>query len=218
MKGFFITFEGIEGSGKSSLARMSAEHLSSLGYSLVLTREPGGTPLGEMIRKILLDPEGEPMTPLTELLLYFADRAEHIGKTILPSLKDGKVVICDRFSDSTIAYQGYGRGLDMETILELDRIAREGLTPDLTILLDLDVESGLRRNQAARKFDRFEAEDLEFHEKVRNGYREIARKSPERVRLVDASLPLETVWDQVREVLESFVQDQTCRTDLSGNR
>lgn len=206
MIGRFITFEGIEGSGKSTISRMAADHLSSLGLTVLHTREPGGTDLGAEIRNVLLTPSESGMHPMTELLLYFADRAEHIHHLIEPALERGNTVICDRFSDSTIAYQGYARGLDIEMLKKIDGIAKGDISPSLTILLDLDVETGLKRNSAARKVDRFELEDVEFHEKVRKGYLSIAAEEPERLRVIDASRPLLNVFADVRKMLEAFIR------------
>ncbi len=201
MKGYFITLEGIEGSGKSTIARRLAEDLRKAGHSVVLTREPGDTPVGQHIRKLLLDPEQRGMHPLTEVLLYLADRAEHVHKVILPALERGEIVICDRFSDSTIAYQGFARGLDVETLRQLDSIARDDIMPDLTIILDLDVTIGLKRNSRANKRDRFELEEVEFHERVRKGFHAIAEENPERVRIVDASMEIEEVYKEVRAIV-----------------
>ncbi len=205
MNGFFITFEGIEGSGKTTQTMRLADHLITSGLDVVLTREPGGTMLGKEIRKLLLDPAIDPMPPITELFLYFADRSEHVERLIKPSLEEGKVVVCDRFSDSTIAYQGYGRGLDLEEIITLDRIARGGLEPNLTILLDMDVSAGLERNRRADKFDRFEAEELDFHRRVRDGYLEIARKNPERIKVVDAGRGEQEVWEEIRAIVTDLI-------------
>jgi len=190
----FITFEGIEGSGKTTQIRHLAEFLRDRGCDCVLTREPGGTEIGKKIRAILLDPENKGMDSLTELLLYTADRIQHIKSVIKPCLSQGKTVLCDRYADATIAYQGFARGLDTEVIRRVHEQILEIVKPDLTILLDLPPEIGLSRawkqiRSGARtgQESRFEQELLAFHEKVRGGYLEIARREPERFRVIDAS-------------------------------
>ena len=190
----FITLEGIEGSGKTTQLENIRCFLQQRGYACVVTREPGGTPIGEKIRSILLHPDSKGLNPLAELLLYEADRAEHVHRTIRPALAAGKVVICDRFCDATVVYQGYGRGLDRDTIYHLHRIVLGQLAPDLTLLFDLAPEIGLAR--AWRQVDgggrtgsetRFEQEALDFHNRIRAGYLEIARCEPDRFRIVDAA-------------------------------
>jgi dTMP kinase len=201
MGGTFISFEGIEGTGKSTQARLLAEALRAEGREVVLTAEPGGTSIGERIREVLLDTGHGAMEHVTELLLYAAARRQHLEELIKPALEEGKVVVTDRFSDSTAAYQGTGRGLDMELIEELDRMVTGGLVPDLTLLLDMDVEEGLERNRGAGKRDRLELEDVEFHRKVREGFREIARAEPGRGKTVDATEPQEEVHAQVMRLV-----------------
>ncbi|MBI3592125.1 MAG: dTMP kinase, partial [Nitrospirae bacterium] len=169
-KGIFISFEGIEGTGKTTQARLLSERLSAEGHEVLLTQEPGGTVIGNRIREILLLPEHKEMSYMTELLLYNAARAQHLSEKIWPSINEGKIVITDRFTDSTIAYQGYARGIDISLIRSIDSIATGGISPDLTLLFDLDVETGLARNRGANKVDRLELEDIEFHRKVRAGY------------------------------------------------
>ncbi|TAL25098.1 MAG: dTMP kinase, partial [Nitrospirae bacterium] len=186
-KGIFISLEGIEGTGKSTQAKLLSKHLSKKRYKPVLTQEPGGTLISNRIRKVLLSTKHDKMDYMAELLLYNAARIQHIKEKIVPSLNIGKVVITDRFSDSTIAYQGYGRGISLKLIDALDRIATGGMRPDLTILLDLDVETGLMRNRHINKVDRLELEDVEFHKKVREGFLELAAMEPERIKLVKAS-------------------------------
>ncbi len=187
MKGGFISFEGIEGTGKSTQAKLLQQGLIGLGYEVILTEEPGGTIISLRVREILLSVDHTNMKPLTELLLYNAARAQHIEEVILPALNRGAVVITDRFTDSTFAYQGYGRGLDLRLLESIDGIATNGLRPDITILLDLDVETGLKRNRRINKTDRLELEDVEFHKRVRKGYHELAAKEPERIKTLDAS-------------------------------
>ncbi len=197
MRGFFVSIEGIEGAGKSTVLKRLADALRQDGYQVVETFEPGDTEAGKRIRQILLDPQLKGLYPLTELFLYFADRAEHVKKVIEPALQSGKVVICDRFMDSTFAYQGFGRGLDLETLYRLNEIATGGLKPDLTVLLDLDVKTGLGRNRNTGKADRFEQESLEFHQRVREGFLELSKAEPSRFVVVDASEPPEKVFKEV---------------------
>jgi dTMP kinase len=190
----FVTFEGIEGSGKSSQLRFLAGHLRQHGHAVVETREPGGTAAGAAIRRLVLGPEALPLTPLAELLLYCADRSQHVVEVIRPALAGGRMVLCDRFSDSTIAYQGYGRGLDLAALLALDARARDGLSPDLTFLLDCPVEVGLARTRGrAETPDRFEREAAAFHERVRQGFHTLATAEPGRFCVIDATEPLERV-------------------------
>ncbi len=188
MQGLFITFEGIEGSGKSTQMKLLADKLAALGYTCLLTREPGGPPIAEHIRRLLLDPEHGEMLPETELLLYSASRAQHTGEWILPALKAGKVVLCDRYYDSTFAYQGAARSLDPGFIHPLTEFATFHTVPDLTFLLDLEVEAGLARINA-RQLDRLEQEDKAFHERVRQQYLSLALEQALRITVIDASLP-----------------------------
>lgn len=201
MSGFFLSFEGIEGTGKTTQARLLFERLSREGYDVVLTFEPGGTVIGSRIREILLLPEHREMSAVTELLLYNSARAQHLAEKIVPAINEGKIIITDRFSDSTVAYQCYGRGIDRSLIMSLDRLATGGLMPELTILFDLDVSDGLSRNKGANKMDRLELEDIAFHRRVREGYLEIAKAGPDRISVVDASLPQEEVHARVWEIV-----------------
>ncbi|KAF0143693.1 MAG: dTMP kinase [Nitrospirae bacterium] len=201
-KGIFISLEGIEGTGKSTQAKLLSEYLLKKGYKTVLTQEPGGTLISSQIRKVLLSTKHHRMDYMAELLLYNAARIQHIKEKILPALNSGKVVITDRFSDSTIAYQGYGRGISLKLIDALDRIATSGMRPDLTILLDLDVETGLRRNKRINKRDRLELEDVEFHKKVREGFLELAAMEPERIKLVKASKGIDEVHREIVKIVE----------------
>lgn len=204
MKGLFISLEGIEGTGKTTQARLLAEHLSEKGYVPVLTEEPGGTSIGLRIREVLLKVEHKEMHHLTELLLYNASRCQHIYELILPSINSGKIVITDRFSDSTIAYQGYGRLIDLKLLETLDGIVTAGLKPDFTILLDIDVETGLKRNKGANKVDRLELEDVDFHNRVRAGYLELASKEPERIKVIDASGDIKSVQKKITAALNAL--------------
>jgi dTMP kinase len=204
--GTFISFEGIEGTGKSTQARLLARALTERGHSVVLTAEPGGTELGQRIRSLLLDVRHSGMEPVTELLLYSAARRQHLSKVILPALEEGKVVITDRFSDSTLAYQGYARGLDRELIASLDTWVTGGRKPHLTLLLDTDVETGLTRNRQAEKVDRLELEDVAFHRRVREGFRKIREEEPERVLLVEVTDGIEDIHGTILSLVLDFLK------------
>lgn len=200
----FITFEGSEGCGKSTQAKVLWQRLLDAGIRAELTREPGGTPLGDKLRQLLKHRIEVRISPLSELLLFIICRAELVDKVILPGLQQGKVIICDRFADSTVAYQGYGRGLDMKMIEYLNQLATKGIKPDLTVLLDLPVAKGLQRKTRS-EFDRFEAEDIAFHSRVRQGYLDLAAKEPKRWLVIDATLPKTKismiVWERVNTLL-----------------
>jgi dTMP kinase len=211
MKGMFITFEGPEGGGKSTQIARLAKRLQKMGRKVVCTREPGGTRTGEAIRNILQhDAAGEAICPAAETLLFEASRAQLVWKTILPALKKGSCVICDRFTDSTTAYQGYGRGLDIKTIKAINSFATGGLVPSLTILLDVDVKCGFarlqkRNHRAKTTHDRMEREAKAFHQRVRTGFLELAKRSPKRFTVIDANRDADVVeadvWDCVRRRL-----------------
>jgi dTMP kinase len=207
MKGVFISFEGIEGTGKSTQAGLIAEYLRKEGYRVIQTMEPGGTEISMKIREVLLSLDNKKMDCMTELLLYNAARVQHIKEVINPALERGDIVITDRFSDSTIAYQGYARGIDLRLIDSLDMIATNRLRPDITILLDIDVRTGLQRNRALNKRDRLELEDIAFHEKVRQGFVQMASREPGRIRLVDCSESLEKVHQKVVKTLSEFFKE-----------
>lgn len=212
MPGVFITFEGIEGSGKSTQISRLFDHLTAAGVSAVLTREPGGTPIGDQVRRILLDPANRLLDPTAELLLYAASRAQHLREVILPALAAGRTVLCDRFSDATLAYQGHGRGLPVPTIRELDRIVTRGLNPRLTVLLDLPVETGLGRAQGRNQSEglhaeaRFENENIAFHNRVRDGYLLLAGEEPARIRIVNAARPPDEVQAEVRKIVDEILR------------
>jgi len=207
LSGLFITLEGGEGAGKSTTAAALTQRLEARGLTVVRTREPGGTPLGERLREILLDlgERNVALDALSETLLFMAARAELVTSAIAPALERGAVVICDRFADSTCAYQGFGRDVDLAAIDQLNAVATRGLRPDLTVLLDLPPAEGLAR--ASDAADRFGREDAAFHTRVREGYRTLAAREPERWLVVDAGQPpevvLETIWQQVEHLLES---------------
>jgi dTMP kinase len=211
----FITLEGIEGSGKSTQLRHIEAFCKQRGRAVTVTREPGGTAIGEAIRAILLNPENRRMEPLTEMLLYEADRAEHVRKKILPALADGRVVLCDRFYDATVVYQGYGRDLDLEMIHRIHRTILGQIKPDVTFLFDLAPEAGLQRawsqiNTGHRSGTetRFENEALAFHRKIRDGYLTVARLEPERFCIVDAARDEDTVRQAVLEQLEKILEKE----------
>jgi dTMP kinase len=211
MRGLFISFEGIEGSGKTTQISMLSDHLLARGRSVRLTREPGGTLIGDRVRKILLDPANAALDPRAELLLYAAGRAQHLAELIRPALGDGMIVLCDRFSDATIAYQGFGRGLDRDLIGNLDRLVTGGMRPDLTVLLDIDASTGLARargrnsRHGLQEEARFENERLPFHERVRRGYLELAKQEPGRFRVVDASKQPEEIQKEIRRIVDEML-------------
>ena len=201
--GYFITFEGVDGSGKTTQIRRLGEHLESLGYSVLLTREPGGCPISDMIRSILLDANNRGISDLTEIFMYLAARAQHVSDAILPALKENKVVLCDRFTDATIAYQGAGRGIDQEIVETLNAIACKGLKPDLTVLLDCDVSCGLKRarqrseSRQGPREERFELEDITFHKNVRETYLELARNDPDRFLIIDGDRDMDDITETI---------------------
>lgn len=205
----FITFEGPEGSGKSSQLPALAEFLETLGYKVVRTREPGGTKIGDQIREVLVRMENAELHPRTEILLFLAARAQLVEELIIPSLEEGKVVLCDRYGDSTLAYQGYGHGLDMDRLRSMLQFATAGLKPDLTILLDVDVLTGLKRKKAKDEWNRLDAFELSFHERVRNGYHELAAEEPERWRIVDASESAECVQSEIRKLVLQTLENKS---------
>jgi dTMP kinase len=209
-RGRFITFEGIDGSGKSTQMRLLAERLRAEGHDVLEAVEPGGTAIGRQIRRILLDAANQDLRPTAELLLYFASRAQNVDECILPALAAGKIVLCDRFTDSTLAYQGFARGLGEEAVLALDRIACHGLTPDLTLLIDLDVESGLARAQKRNAGGdaaetRMDDQSLEFHRKVREAYLALAKQYADRFRTIDGRGTPETVAERVWASIAPYV-------------
>ena len=208
----FITLEGIEGSGKTSQIKSIAAYLVASGYQCVVTREPGATAIGKKIRSILLDPASERMDSTTELLLYMADRVQHVREIIIPALSDGKLVLCDRFYDATVVYQGVARGLGVDTVYSLHKLLLDGIQPDITFLLDLPPEEGLAR--AWRQIEdglrtgnesRFERETLRFHEKVRAGYLKLAKREPDRFRIIDAMKDPESVRIDIVKILSALL-------------
>ncbi len=201
MSGVFITFEGPEGSGKTTQIPPLADFLRSRGHEVLTTREPGGTPIGDQIRAILSDLGNTAMHPRAEILLFLASRAQLVEQVIRPHLAGGGVVLCDRYADSTLAYQGYGHGVDLGVLQNLLLFATGGVFPHLTFLLDLDVEAGLKRRAQGGDWNRLDAYALEFHRRVRRGYHQLAKKEPERWVVIDASQPPERVQAAIRQSL-----------------
>jgi len=205
--GIFITFEGIEGCGKTTQLRRLKERLQAAGEVVTATREPGGCPIADQMRAILLDAQNSALTPLSELLLYAAARAQHVQEVIVPALERGEIVLCDRFTDATVAYQGHGRGLDLATIEQLNRLATGGVEPKLTVLIDCPVEVGISRARArieattGAREERFELESLRFHERVRAGYLKLAASFPERFLVVDGSGDLAQTEERLNAAL-----------------
>ena len=200
-KGLFITFEGCDGCGKTTQIELLNEYLKNKGFETLLTREPGAKGLGVKIREILLNYDGE-VSPNCESFLFLADRAQHIDCIIKPALQKGKVILCDRHTDSTVAYQGYGRGLDIERINMLNNLATSGLKPDLTIVLDVDVETSMQR--VGKEKDRMESAGIEFFKRVRNGFLEIAKKEPDRVKVINSADTIENIHKQILKLVESL--------------
>lgn len=201
-EGFFITFEGIEGSGKTTQINLLADYLQEMGYDVLVSREPGGTPLGEKIRQLLLDPQYDSMDYRTEILLYTADRAQHVKEKIKPALEEGKIVISDRFADSNLAYQAAGRGLDYEMVYQINDWVIDSTWPDLTFILDIDIKEGLKRARAVsldKAGDRLEREVDDFHQRVREAYLEMAEA--ERFALVDAGGTEEEVQKDIQKII-----------------
>ena len=211
MAGTFITFEGIDGSGKSTQLRLLGNYLTGAGCDILLTREPGGTPVGNRLRAALLDAQEE-VDPLTELLVFAADRAQHVRRVLRPALAEGRVVFSDRYADATAAYQGAGRGFAPALIAEIITLATEGLRPDLTLLFDLSVEDSAtrtrRRTNGKQQSDRLDAESPDFHLRVRNAYLEIARADPERVKIVETNQPFEATHERVKEIVVPFLRSR----------
>jgi dTMP kinase len=206
MKGVFITFEGVEGCGKSTQIEMLRRYMEELGHDVVQTREPGGTPIAEAIRDLLLDPTNDGMGDSTELLLYEAARAQHVHSLIGPALEAGKVVLCDRFADSTTAYQGAGRGLSDEILGQLHRIATRDIWPDLTFIIDIPAKTGLERARKRGEADRIEQESLAFHERVRQRFAQLAKQAPERITIVDGHGTIHDVSLLIRARVDTFLK------------
>ena len=211
-RGKFVTLEGVEGSGKTTQSALLCDYLRKQGIDVIETREPGGTDLGEKIRQILLSPVNSVPVPASELLLFLAARAQQVAEIMMPALESGTWVVCDRFSDATLAYQGYGRGIDTEVIRTLNDVATGGLEPDITILLDLDVETGIGRAIAGKgefaedeNGDRMEKEDIEFHDRVRRGYLTLAQQEPDRIKVIPVTDSIEDVHRTTVTLIEPFL-------------
>lgn len=205
MQGLFISMEGPDGAGKSTQIELLRRYLADKGYEIVITREPGGTVISEAIRQLILNKEYVEMCPNTELLLYAAARAQLVNEVIRPSLEAGKAVICDRFVESSVVYQGIARGMGIETVYAVNEYALEGLRPQLTFFLDLDAEEGLRRKKKQAELDRMEAAGLEFHQKVTEGYRMLAEREKERIMRISATLPQEDIHAKIVLAIEERI-------------
>lgn len=199
-KGLFITFEGTDGCGKTTQIEMLKDYFEKQGRTVLLTREPGAKGLGTKLREILLNYDGE-VSPVCESFLFLADRAQHVDTIIKPAVARGEIVLCDRHTDSTVAYQGYGRELDIEQIKMLNNIATSGLKPDLTFIFDIDINTAQKR--VGKNKDRMESAGIEFFKRVRNGYLEIAKQEPERVKVLDGSKSIETIHNELLEILQT---------------
>lgn len=199
-KGLFITFEGTDGCGKTTQIEMLKNYFEKQGRTVLLTREPGAKGLGTKLREILLNYDGE-VSPVCESFLFLADRAQHVDTIIKPAVARGEIVLCDRHTDSTVAYQGYGRELDIEQIKMLNNIATSGLKPDLTFIFDIDIDTAQKR--VGKNKDRMESAGIEFFKRVRNGYLEIAKQEPERVKVLDGSKSIETIHNELLEILQT---------------
>ena len=207
-RGIFITMEGPDGSGKSTQIDLLKEYLESTGYDVLITREPGGNRISEAIREIILNSEYTEMSPVTEMMLYASARAQLIAEVIGPAIESGKAVISDRFVDSSLVYQGMARGLGVETVYEINKVAIGEYMPQLTIMLDLPAEVGISRKKDQKELDRMELESLEFHKKVAAGYREMAERFPERIKRIDATLPIEEIYDIIKGSVEGLLSSK----------
>ena len=206
MKGILISIEGPDGAGKSTQISLLQEYLKNKGYQSILTREPGGTSISEKIRSLILDKDNMEMSSQTELLLYAAARAQLVQEVISPALKEGKVIICDRYVDSSAVYQGIARGLGIETVYEVNEYAIQKYWPDITIHLDLDAEEGIRRKKNQTELDRMELETIDFHKKVCEGYRTLAKRDPERIKTIDAMLSIEEIHEKIKQYLDDILE------------
>lgn len=209
----FITLEGPDGGGKSSQAQCLAEYLRAENIEVLLTREPGGSPIGDQIRNVIMELENTDMDARTEFLLFSASRAQHIAEVIRPNLENGLTVISDRFFDSSLAYQGYGQRLPLDTLKAITNFATSGLTPDLTLLLDLPVEEGLRRREADGNWNRMDAYDIDFHRRVRHGYLKLAAETPERWVILNAEQSFDALQDEIRHAVMARLKPEPTDTD-----
>jgi len=207
----FITFEGPEGSGKTVQAKLLYAYLKERGYAVILTREPGGTAIGDQVRSVLLSPQNTEMRAEAEILLFSASRAQLVRQVIRPHLEQGDIVICDRYADSTLAYQGYGLGLDLDTLKAITAFATGGLKPDLTLYLDVDVEEGLRRRHG-QEWNRLDAKDIAYHRRVRHGYLELIKAEPQRWVVLDGARAVEQVQREIQEVVSKKLAEASHET------
>lgn len=206
-KGYFITFEGIDGCGKSTQMARAVQKLTEQGFPVVATREPGGTPISEKIREILISADNSEMVNECEILLYCAARAQHVREKIIPAMNEGKIVVCDRFQEATFAYQGFGRGLGVEVLKQFNSYATGGLDPDLTFIFDISVEASLSRlAKMEKKKDRLEQNGKDFFEAIRNGYLTIARDEPQRVRIINGEQNIDVISGQVLEIIGHLIR------------
>jgi dTMP kinase len=208
MKGLFITIEGADGSGKSTQIEKLKKYLESNNYEFVFTREPGGTNISEAIRDIILNKEFMEMSGITEAFLYAASRAQHVEQYIKPLLEEGKIVICDRFVDSSVVYQGCARGIGIDDIEKINKYATGGLEPDITILLDINAQEGLNRKEEQKELDRLELQEFEFHKKVCEGYRELAKLHKDRIKKIDASKSIENIHEEIINTIEHLLNNR----------
>lgn len=204
-KGLFLSIEGCDGSGKTTACKTVIERLTSEGYDVVYTREPGGSDIAEQIRNVILDVKNTAMDQRCEALLYAASRRQHLMEVILPTLHLGKIVICDRFIDSSLAYQGYARGIGIDEVLQINQFAIEGYMPDMTVYYAIEAEEGLRRIASRKNLDRLDVESINFHKKVQEGYEILCKKYPERIKIVDASLDKETVAENTYKLIKEKI-------------
>lgn len=208
-KGLFITVEGTDGSGKSTQIRLMEEYLRSKGYDIIFTREPGGTRIGEEIRSLILDPENTEMGIIAEMLLYASSRAQHVAELVKPAVMSGKVVICDRFVDSSYVYQGFGRGIDLKLVESVNNIALDGMTPDITFFFDISPEIALKRRIASTGADRIENEKMDFHMKVYEGYKKLALIYSDRIKSIDGNRDVDSIFQDVKGWLDELIQQKS---------
>lgn len=204
-RGLFITTEGTDGSGKTTQIKLIESYLKEKGFEVVVTREPGGTTIGEKIRSIILDTENSNMSYITEMMLYASARAQLVNELIKPSLADGKVVICDRFIDSSFVYQGFGRNIDIELIERVNNIALDGVRPDVTLFFDIDPEIALKRRIQSTGADRIEQEAMDFHKKVYNGYKKLASMYPDRIKAIDSNRSIQEIFVDAKEQIDRML-------------
>ncbi|MCX7747342.1 MAG: dTMP kinase [Clostridia bacterium] len=205
-RGIFITVEGTDGSGKTTQIKLMSEYLKEKGFQVIVTREPGGTEIGEKIRSVILDPENTRMGENTELMLYAACRAQLVSEVIKPELEKGNIIICDRFIDSSYAYQGAGRGIDLNLVTDINRVALDGITPDITFFFDISPKVALLRRVAATGADRIEKEEMDFHMRVYSGYKKLATLYPERIKSVESTRCMDEIFNELKEYLDEILE------------